>query len=235
MKFELFKNQFHESWHKWVQPIIENPKFDEGFSMIKNFAKTGKVIPSYQTNNLFRIFREVPFDKVKTVVVGLSPYNIYVNNKEVADGIAISCSSTGVEQPTLTQWYDAMTSVYGKNIIRDPDLKYLCEQGVFLYNYSLTCEYKDATSHIPAWEFFSTQLFKTAISNLEVPVIMLGKEAAKVESHLMPWQKTFVLKHPAWASYNKTQWSDEGAFEEVKKHIQDKNIPFSWVKYKEQF
>jgi uracil DNA glycosylase len=234
MKWESFKDQFHESWHEWVKPIIENPKFDEAFALLRRLAKEKPVIPSSESGNLFRIFKEVPFNKVNVVVVGLSPYNSYLNGKEIADGIAISCSKTGKEQPTLTQWYNAMEREYG-DIIREPDLSYLCEQGVFLYNFSLTCGYMDALSHIPVWEWFSKELFRTAISALNVPVITLGKEAAKVIPDTMPWQVVYELKHPASASYSKTDWSDEGAFKGVKEIMDKQNIPFSWVKHKNKF
>lgn len=235
LKWEHFSNQFHESWHEWIKPLIESQKFAEDFAMLRELAKTGKTIPSYDSGNLFRIFREVPFNKVKVVVVGLSPYNSYLNSKEIADGIAMSCSNTGIEQPTLTQWYNALEKEYGKNIIRDPNLQYLCQQGVFLYNFSLTCRYKDALSDIPVWEWFSKELFNTAISALNAPVITLGKEAAKVIPTTLPWQVTYELKHPAAASYSKTDWSDEGAFRGVKGLLDKQNEPFTWVKYKDKF
>jgi uracil DNA glycosylase len=230
LKWEHFENQFDSSWHKWVKPIIENQKFYEDFSKLKELSKNQKVIPSSKSGNLFRIFREVPFDKMIVAVVGLSPYNVYAEGGiEVADGIALSCSNTGKEQPTLTQWYNAMETEFGKSIEREPDLSYLTKQGIFMYNYSLTCGFKDATGHIPVWEWFSKELFRTAISHAEVPVITLGKEAAKVIDSTLPWQKVFELQHPAAASYAKTTWDSKRAFTEVKKHLADKGIYFNWT------
>lgn len=235
LKWEHFEKQFHESWHKHVKPIITDHKFYQDFQLLKQFGKTGKVIPSNQSGNLFRVFREVPYDKMKAVVVGLSPYNLIINNREVADGIALSCSNTGKEQPSLTQWYNAMEKEFGKGIIRDTDLSYLCEEGVLMYNYSLTAGWKDATGHIPVWEWFSCELFRTAISDAAVPVITLGKEAAKVISHCVPWQKTIALKHPASASYSKTDWNSEGAFKDVKDYLAVKGVTLNWVKFKDKF
>lgn len=237
LNWQDFENQFDVSWHKWVEPIITNHKFYQDFQLLKQLGQNSKVIPSRQSNNLFRVFREVPYDKMKCVVVGLSPYNIILNNREVADGIALSCSNTGIEQPSLKQWYNAMEKEFGfgNNIVRDPDLSYLCQEGVLMYNYSLTCGWKDATGHLPVWEWFSNELFRTAISAAEVPVITLGKEAAKVLAHCVPWQKTIDLKHPASASYSKTDWDSQGAFKDVKDYLTAKGISLNWVKFKDAF
>jgi uracil DNA glycosylase len=138
LKFEHFKDQFDESWHKWVKPIIESEKFNEAFSKLKLDGKTKTIIPSSKSGNLFRIFREVKYNDMVAVVVGLSPYNVIIDGVEVADGIALSCSNTMKEQPSLTQWYNAMEKEFGE-IVRNPDLSYLTKQGILMYNYSLSC------------------------------------------------------------------------------------------------
>lgn len=235
LAWEDFADQFDESWHKWVKPIITDHKFYQDFQLLKKLGQNGKVIPSRQSNNLFRVFREVPYDKMKAVVVGLSPYNLIINNREVADGIALSCSNTGKEQPSLTQWYNAMEKEFGDGVVRDTDLSYLCKEGVLMYNYSLTAGWKDATGHIPVWEWFTSELFRTAISDSDVPVITLGKEAAKVLLNCVPWQKVITLKHPASASYSKTNWDSEGAFKEVKDFLAVKGVELNWVKFKDKF
>lgn len=228
--WELFENQFDVSWHKWVKPIVTSQAFYESFQELKKRGKTAKVFPSSSSNNLFRVFREVKFEDVNVVIVGLSPYNTVVNGKEVADGLALSCSNTMEEQPSLKKWYDNMEKQY-KNIVRDPDLSYLCKEGVMLYNYSLTAEEGNPTGHIGIWEYFSNTLFNTAISKLEVPVISLGKEADRIQQYVMPWQPYFNIEHPARASYMKRDWETNGVFPAVKLLMDQKNIPFSWVKY----
>lgn len=233
--WDNFAPQFDESWHQWVKPIITSVPFAQDFAKLREKGKTQRIIPSSSSNNLFRIFREVKFTDLRVVVVGLSPYNILMNGNEVADGIAMSCSITGKEQPTLTQWYNAMEKEFGSNIVREPDLSYLCQRGVFLYNKSLTTPMGDATDHLDIWEYFTERLFKTAISHSDVPVITLGKEAAKVTQHLLPWQEKYKLKHPASAAYSKTDWSSEDAFRQVKHNLDKKGIPFSWVIYQDKF
>lgn len=235
IKWEDFKDQFDESWWRWVQPIIESSKFNENFSLLKKEAKVGKIIPSSSSNNLFRVFRETKFEDVIVVVVGLSPYNSYMGDVEIADGLAMSCSNTGKEQPTLTKWYDAMEVEFGKIVVRDPDLSYLAKRGVFLYNISLTTGYKQATNHLHIWEHFSKELFSNAISAAEVPIITLGKEADKVGGWVLPWQQHYSLKHPAYASYAKIPWDSEGVFTKIERGLLEKGIHFKWVKTKEKF
>lgn len=234
LNWDDFKGQFDESWWKWVQPIITSQKFAEDFANLKKEAKQGKVIPSGSSGNLFRVFREVKYGDLVAVVVGLSPYNVIKNGKEVADGLALSCSNTMEEQPTLKQWYNAMETEFG-NIERDPDLSYLTKQGILLYNFSLTTGQGEATNHLYIWEYFTKALFEGAISESGVPIITLGKEAAKVSAWTVPWQVVHELKHPAYASYAKITWNSEGVFKKVKDYLAAKGVYFNWVKQKEKF
>ena len=235
IKWDDFKDQFHESWWKWIQPIIESSKFSEDFEMLKKEGKAGKVIPSSASDNLFRVFRETSYEDMVVVVVGLSPYNSYLGDVEIADGLAMSCSNTNKEQPTLTKWYDAMEVEFGKSIERDPNLLYLAKRGALLYNISLTTGYKQATSHLHIWEHFSKELFTNAISASGVPIITLGKEADKVGGWVLPWQRHYSLKHPAYASYAKIPWDSEGVFAAVEKELLGNGIHFKWIKEKNKF
>lgn len=235
LNWDHFAPMFDESWHEWMKPIITSVPFAQDFAKLREMSKQHQVIPSSKSNNLFRVFREVPYKSMRVVVVGLSPYNTIVNGVEVADGLAMSCSNTGKEQPTLTQWYNEMERQFGTNIVREPDLSYLCKAGVLLYNYSLTTEKGNATSHIPIWEYFTERLFKTAISHSDVPIITLGREAAKVKEYVIPWQENYELKHPASASYSKTDWTSDDAFRKVKHSLDKKGIPFSWVLFQDKF
>ena len=235
LKWTDFESQFDESWHQWVKPIIESEKFAKAFNKLRIDGKTKTIIPSSKSGNLFRIFREVKYNDMVAVVVGLSPYNVIINGVEVADGIALSCSNTMKEQPSLTQWYNAMEKEFGKDIIRNPDLSYLTKQGIFMYNYSLSCPKGEANGHLDVWEYFTRKLFEGAISEAEVPVISLGKEAEKVGQWITPWQVHYSLKHPASAAYSKTDWDSEGVFYSVEKQLLNRGVHISWVQRKDKF
>ena len=231
MKFEVFKDQFHESWHKDMKPLLESEWFHSDFQKLKEDGKKYNIYPSSKSGNLFRIFREVPKDKLVAAVVGLSPYFMSVDGVEVADGIALSCSNTKKEQPSLTQWYNAMEKEYGE-IIRNPDLSYLTKQGIFMYNYALTCLERGASAHLEIWERFTLELFKMLP---DIPVITLGKEAAKVSAVLAPWQTCIQLTHPASASYRDTDWDSQGAFTTVEQELLNQGIHITWVQRKDKF
>jgi len=234
VNWEHFKDMFHESWHRWVEPIFNSKVFQDNWEEFKKRAKLEKVYPSSASGNLFRVFREVPFDHLNVVVVGLSPYNFSKNGVEVADGLAFSCSNTKEEQPSLKMWYDAMEEEFGK-CERDPDLSYLTKQGIFLYNYALTAPSSDPTGHTDIWKYFSNELFRTAISATDVPVILLGKVAEELQAHIAPWQLCVTLKHPSWAARNKQKWDTEGMFKFVQEKRGKEGCHFNWVKQKEKF
>lgn len=233
IKWEDFANQFHPSWHSWAKGVITSQRFDKDFEEIKKESRSGiRVIPGGSTNNLFRCFRETPMDQMRVVVMGLSPYNGLYNGKDIADGLALSCSNTGHEQPSLKKWYDAMERGYGENVERDPDLKYLAQRGVLLYNVSLTTPQGESDTHVKHWRFFTEELVKGPISSMACPIIALGKVAQEAAYDALPWQKVYELDHPAYSARKMEQWKGEHAFKEIEMLLQSSGKPFSWIKLK---
>jgi uracil DNA glycosylase len=147
----------------------------------------------------------------------------------------MSCSITGHIQPSLEQFYKAMEEELfdGLNVhmIKTPDLSYLANQGVLLFNTSLTCEMNKPGSHNKLWEPFMKYLFEEVIITTGMPVVFLGKEATKVERYLSPFTWVIKVSHPASASYNNTNWDSEGMFTNVNKILKDNNNEFiNWIK-----
>ena len=106
---------------------------------------------------------------------------------------------------------------------RNPDVSYLCKQGVLMFNASLTTEVRKAGSHISLWEPFMKYLFQEVFDVIRVPVIFLGKESTKIEKYVDPFTWTFKVSHPASASYSSTDWDSEGVFRKINKILKDTN------------
>jgi uracil-DNA glycosylase len=209
-----------------MQPFIESKECDEIYKFLKFESQRGKRIAPL-SQNVFRCFYETPYDEVKVVMVGMCPYHSLRNEECVADGLLMSCSTTGVLQPSLQKFYEGIEKEIYNGICvtcdMNPDLSFLAKQGVLMYNAALTTEINKAGSHIDLWEPFTKYLFEEVLATTMAPVLFLGKDAAKYEKYVAPFTWHFTLSHPASASYKQSEWDTEGAFTKINKLLKDTN------------
>jgi uracil-DNA glycosylase len=177
--------------------------------------------------HVWRCFFETPLDDVKVVLVGLCPYHTLKNDAPVADGLLMGCSITEQVQPSLDQFYRAMEKEFydGLNlsIIENPDVSFLAHQGVLMLNAALTTEINKAGSHLEIWEPFMKYLFEEVINYLGVPIVFLGKDAAKYKKYTGIFAHVFEVSHPASASYKGIDWDTEGVFTKVNRLLEENN------------
>lgn len=233
MNWDKFKYNFHESWHVKMQPFIESEACDEIYKYLKKESQRGKSIAPL-SSSVYRCFQETPLDELKVVMVGMCPYHSLRNGAPVADGLLMGCSITGLLQPSLEQFYGGIErELYdGLNLKYDKtaDVTYLANQGVLMYNAALTTEINKAGSHIELWEPFTKYLFEEILATTGVPVIYLGKDAAKYSKYAPPFSYSFTVSHPASASYKNSEWDSEGVFGKVNKILQDNNnFQINWL------
>lgn len=234
MIWDNFKDMFHESWHDKMKPFIESEECDKIYAFLKSESKRGKMIAPL-SSNVFRCFKETPFNEMKVIIVGMCPYHVMRNGSPVADGLLMGCSTTGVMQPSLEQFYGGIErELYNGlalNRVKDPDVSYLAHQGVLMYNAALTTEINKAGSHLELWDAFNDYLFTNVFAFSGIPTIFLGKEAAKVSRYLTGFDWQFPISHPASASYKNSEWSTEGVFTKVNTLIKENNgYKIDWLK-----
>jgi len=226
MDFKKFENLFHESWHDKMRPFIESEECDNIYKFLKAESQRGKRIAPLSVN-VYRCFLETSLDDLKLVILGMCPYHTLKNDMPVADGLAMSCSVTGYLQPSLDQFYNAIErEVYGGlclNSEKNPDLTYLAKQGVLLWNAALTTEINKAGSHLEIWEPFTKYVFENILNTTGVPIMYLGKEAAKFQRYTAPFSWNFPVSHPASAAYKNTDWDSEGTFKNVVQVLKNNN------------
>jgi uracil-DNA glycosylase len=226
MNWEKFKDQFHESWHVKMKPFIESEECDGIYEFLKKESKRGKKIAPL-SSNVFRAFKETPFNELKLVMMGMCPYHTMKNGEYVADGLLMGCSVTNYPQPSLEQFYGGIEEELfnGLNLkfYKKPDVSYLAHQGILMVNAALTTEINKAGSHIALWEPFTKYLLEHVLETTGVPILFLGKDAAKYERYVAPFTWTFTLSHPASAAYKGSQWDTEGVFGKINKLLKDNN------------
>jgi uracil-DNA glycosylase len=234
MIWDKFKDQFHESWHAKIRPFIESEACDKIYEHLKFESKRGKLIAP-QSHNVFRCFRETPYDQVKVIFIGMCPYHTAYQGVPVADGLMMGCSTTGRLQPSLEQFYGGIErelyNGFALDRAKDPDVSYLAHQGVLMYNAALTTEINKAGAHLDLWEPFNDYLFTNVFAFSGIPTIFLGKEASKVRRYLTGFDWQFPISHPASASYRNGEWSTEGVFKKVNTLIKENNgYTIDWLK-----
>jgi uracil-DNA glycosylase len=234
MIWEMFEEQFHPSWHKKMKPWIESEDCDRVYAFLKKEGRRGKKIAPL-SSNLFRAFKETPYDELKVVFFGLAPYHTFRNGIPVADGLFLGCSITERLQPSLEQFYKAIErDLYNGlnvNIIKDPDVNYLAHQGVLMCNISLTAEMNKPASHLKIWEGFVKYMLEEALFGTNVPIVFFGKEAAKYKRYVPPFTWHFEVSHPASASYDNIDWESENVFKKINKILKDNNgFEIKWAK-----
>ena len=221
LEWSSFENLFG-TWANRIKPFFDRKGFDPIYEYLKKQSARGKVIcPS--SSNVFKCFLETPYEELKAIIIGISPYHSLYKGTPVSDGLLMSCSVTGKLQPSLEKWYDALEKEYNDEVVREPNLDYLAKQGLLMLNIGLTCEAMKPASHSALWEPFMKFLFEEVIVTTGTPVVFLGKESLKVERYLSPFTWIFKLSHPAAASYSGGQWDSEGMFLNVNRVLMDNN------------
>jgi len=226
MHWIKFKDYFHPSWHPKMQKWVESEACDKIYEFLKNESKRGKKITPLSSLT-YRAFLETPLNEIKVCIAGFSPYHTAKNGVLIADGLLMGCSITGKCQPSLEQFYKGIEKEVYNGLALDrhknPDVLYLAKQGVFMFNTSLTTELNKPGSHLDIWEPFTKYVIEECLGYTGIPIVFLGKEAAKCQKYVTPFTHSFVLKHPASASYASGEWDCEGVFRKINKIIKENN------------
>lgn len=238
MNWELFKNHFDESWHDVVRPFIESEDCDNLYKHLKEKGRERKKIAPLSSLT-YRCFKETPLHKMKVVLLGMAPYHTLYGSTIVADGLLMGCSVTNKLQPSLQKFYEGLEIELhgGLNLEYDktPDVSYLAEQGVLMLNASLTVEINKPGSHLDIWQPFIKHIFEYGIGPSRVPVIFLGKDAARFKRWTAPLTWSFILSHPASAAYNHTDWDTEKVFSKVNRLLlDDGKHAIQWLKSRQE-
>lgn len=240
MDYNKVKDQFG-TWGNVFKEFIESEQFDAIFSYLKTESQLKKKIIIPASKDLFKSFFLCNRDKMKAVIVLMDPYPTFkkVGKEEVmiASGIPMSCENTGMPQPSLSMWYNALTDVYGF----DPDmeqrmnLSYLLEEEhVMMINSSLSVEKDKVGSHTAAWVPFMNNFFKILNEyHRGLPIVLMGTAAQKYEKEINPLLHYIIkCEHPAAAAHQNREWKHENMFQQVNNILKNNNGPEYQINWK---
>ena len=173
---------------------------------IVNMYKTGyKFEPLPQ--NVFRAFRECPFNDCKVVIVGQDPYPQH----GVATGLAfandIVQDAPEIMSPSLKIIRESVFSLakFGEFPTFDPSLQSWAKQGVLLLNSALTVATDKPDSHAKAWKpFFAKLATQLSLEKPNLCWILFGKRAWELNNYISSG-KVLTEYHPAYFARNNIQ------------------------------
>lgn len=224
MEYEKVAEQFGD-WREKFRPFIESSHFDDIFKFLKDQSRDNRTIcPEH--HNVFRTFKETPYKDLKCIFILQDPYPWIKNGRYVADGIPMSCSNTGILQPSLSLFYEGMEDDLKIKIKKEPDLSYLSKEGVLLLNSSLTVELNKPSSHKGVWDKFINFLVEDVINfyNTGLCYVAFGKQAIPITKRVIPFLHWgFEVEHPAAAAHSERKWNHQNIFSKINKVLKENN------------
>lgn len=165
--------------------------------------KGDQIFPS--RTNVFRAFDLCALTDVQVIILGQDPYH----TPGQANGLAFSCETSGVLQPSLRNILDEVRRSLQQDIkqreVARGNLEPWAEQGVLLLNTVLTVESGRARSHVgEGWDEFTHHVIYRLLATRKHLVFMRwGKDAAAVKLPPGAYQNHLILtaSHPSPYSY----------------------------------
>lgn len=220
LDYDSFKDKMG-AWTPKFKSFIEGKEMWDIYQKLKIDNSQGGIVP--KSSDTFRAFKLTDPRHVKVIFYLMDPYpRKYSNGEFQATGIAMDCSNSpdGKLQPSLVNWYDAMSKELGYKVKYSPSLDYLHEQGVMLLNTDFTCKLNKTESHKGLWEPFQKYFLEEVLrSETHIVYVLCGKASLRMEQFINPFCKIIKLSHPAAAAYSHTDWDSEGIFEQINKII----------------
>ena len=170
---DSWKNDLLSGVGEWAG-VLDIPALHDVMDSIQLIG-FDKVYPA--AADIFRAFRECPFDKFKVLLIGQDPYH-----DGSADGLAFSSRGTSLPR-SVRLIYDCMETcgLSPARVNPSPDLTHWAAQGVLLLNTALTVVKGAPKSMTKLWRGYMEILF----SRLRpVVTIALGEEAKKIVTRM---------------------------------------------------
>ncbi len=221
LKDKIFAKLQKSGWNTPLKDFIYSENFNKIIEYLYKDSINGKKFTPH-LKNIFKAFEECPYKDLKVVFLGQDPYP----GKDVADGLAFSCSYTKEAQPTLQALLDEVNRTVneGFNVSTNPDLTRWANQGVLLINTALTTTtYKVGQHHI-IWQPFMAYLFDVLTwYNPGTIYVYFGKKASEWKNAVNDNNYKFELMHPATSYYKEEPWECKDVFNKINKILLDNN------------
>jgi uracil-DNA glycosylase len=221
VKDKIFAKLKKSGWDIPLKDFIYSEDFNKIIEYLYKDSINGKKFTP-QLKDIFKAFEECPYKDLKVVFLGQDPFP----GKDIADGIAFSCSYTKEAQPTLQALLDEVNKTVneGFNISTNPDLTRWANQGVLLINTALTTTTYKVGQHYIIWQPFMAYLFDVLTwYNPGTIYVYFGKKASEWKNAVNDNNYKFELMHPATSYYREEPWDCKDVFNKINEILLDNN------------
>lgn len=180
-----------------------------------------------EKKDIFRAYKECPFERVKVVILGQDPYPF----PGIANGLAFDCSNSSYHQlqPSLESIYDACERENVDFKERSSSLAHLPPQGVLLLNSALSCFPNLPGSHTDLWRFFIEETIHVLNEKEYMVWLLYGGVAKSFKPLINKQHKIFESVHPVADAYSADPPRFYTWFNETNKYFLSKGIfPIIW-------
>jgi uracil-DNA glycosylase len=213
VKDKIFAKLKKSGWDIPLKDFIYSEDFNKIIEYLYKDSINGKKFTP-QLKDIFKAFEECPYKDLKVVFLGQDPFP----GKDVADGLAFSCSYTKEAQPTLQALLDEVNRTVneGFTISTNPDLTRWANQGVLLINTALTTTMYKVGQHHIIWQPFMAYLFDVLTwYNPGTIYVYFGKKALEWKNAVNDNNYKFELMHPATSYYREEPWDCKDVFNKI--------------------
>jgi len=220
---------FEEGWYRELKEYVESKDFISIGRKIAKEREINKIIPPKNSDLFLKVFRVVPYNKVKVVILGQDPYH----GDGQFDGIAFSNSTLDSPQPSLANILEEVENdIYdGLNLdrINNYNLYDWARQGVLLTNAAHTVIAGNPGSHMHYWKNFTNHVVRSLIKKDNIVWLLWGRFAQGYKPLIIENKTHHIIEtsHPSPLGVLKKapiSFADSKCFSKCNKYLEELGI-----------
>ena len=212
--------KFNNEWDEILSDLFSTEKYSNIREFLKKEYTENTVYPDMY--NIFRCFKETPYNNVKAVILGQDPYH----EEGQAQGLSFSVPNGVKFPPSLVNIFKELKSDLGYDAPKSGDLLKWAKEGVLLLNTTLTVIKGLANSHKDCgWQWFTDEVIKK-LNERETPIVfILWGANARSKKKFINTKKHFIVEsaHPSPLSCYNGFWNSK-PFSKTNEFLKSVNI-----------
>lgn len=239
--WDCVKSELHGKFRCISKTIFNIKNMSEGWKIFmreqikKEYLKTAykklkiNIIDCYNKginiypdpDNVLKIFKLVPLEKIKVVIIGQDPYF----KISQAHGLSFSVPDGVISPPSLKTIFNELKTEYENfQIPKCGNLTKWTTEGVFLLNSSLSVINNKPNSHMEYWYEFTDEVIKYISEKNNGVVFMLWGNFAKGKAELIDSKKHKIIISGHPSPMNTTNpFIGCNCFKECNKYLENNN------------
>ena len=212
--------KFNNEWDEILSDLFSTEKYAEIREFLKKEYTENTIYPDMY--NIFRCFKETPYNNVKAVILGQDPYH----EEGQAQGLSFSVPNGVKFPPSLVNIFKELKSDLGYDAPKSGDLLKWAKEGVLLLNTTLTVRKGLANSHKDCgWQWFTDEVIKKLNERETSIVFILWGANARSKKKFINTKKHFIVEsaHPSPLSCYNGFWNSK-PFSKTNEFLKSVNI-----------